>query len=172
MSVDEFVLVVVALVAVVLLLLVVQALWCLTTRGMVRLACVDRCCPSWAAAGRAGRAAGARGGRAEKDAIHLGLLQHDQLRVEQQHAEGQAGGYYRPYTPAAAAFAPPSHAQPVSQPAPAVVYQQWQPAQGYASAMGSQSSGMEGVPQAMLMAGQPMPILYPRSFVPSPIYYQ
>ena len=172
MSIDELALLILLMVVLVAVLLGLQLLWCLSRFAGVRLACMERCCPRLVRAHQEARGE-KRGGGGDADEIHLGLLQHDHLGLDAAHAQpagAPMGAAYRPpsqpaapYTPAAAAHF--AVAPPAAQPAPAYHHQ---PAHYLSPAIAgyplSVSPTAEGVAQPH--------ILYPRSFVPSPHYYQ
>jgi hypothetical protein len=153
LTIDEFVVVIVALVVVVGLLLLFQLLWCLSRFANIRCACVQRLCPRLVAGhGQPKR-------DEEADGIRMNLLGNDRQGGE---AELAAAAAYRqpvgPYMPAAAAaYAPPAPPMPAQYLAPQYV----------AAPYLATSMGVEGIPQQ-----QQQPYLLPRSFVPSPQYYQ
>jgi hypothetical protein len=177
MTIDELVVVIVVVVVLLSVLLSVQLLWCLSRFMGVRFACVDRCCPRLVAAHKRRQAAERE---EEHNGINLSLLHNDQLHFDHHHqqphqphqAAAAAPARPSPYTPAAAHFAAPSPAAP--HPAAYQAYHLPPPASIYSpAAMEGVPGGGQLDPSSLPLPLPPAPVvLYPRSLVPSPRFYQ
>ena len=106
LTIDELVIVIVAVTFVILLLLGLQLLWCLVRLAGVRFPRLERLCPKLMAAMRGPSVQGE-----DRGDINLGLLQHNQLLRFDPSQPQPSEGNRAPYVPfAAAAYT----AQPLS----------------------------------------------------------